>query len=170
MASVKCGISASASSTPRPRRSSRAAASRRSSASGHGSAVLRPVPRRSLRSGEFLEFDIGDFFQLAEAFGDQQLRQRLVDIEFVLEHLRTLDEFLLALLAGVGLGHDVDRLAGQLAGEADVLAATADGEAKLIVGHHHFDATFFLVDDDAADRCGLQRVDDERRGVLATRG
>jgi hypothetical protein len=32
---------------------------------------------------------------------------------------------------------------------------------KLIVGHHHFDAALFLVDDDAADGRRLERVDDE---------
>jgi hypothetical protein len=85
----------------------------------------------------------------------------------VLEHLGALDELALALLAGVGLGQDVDRLAGQLAGEADILAAAADGERQLIVGDDDFDAVLFLVDDDAADGGRLERVDDEGRGVFA---
>ena len=58
---------------------------------------------------------------------------------------------------------------GQLAGEADVLAAAADGEAELVVGNDHLDAALFLVDDDAADGRRLERVDDEGRGVLAPR-
>jgi hypothetical protein len=65
------------------------------------------------------------------------------------------------------LGHDVDLRAGELAGEPHVLAAAADGQRQLIVGHHHFDAAFLLVDHDAADGRGLERVDDEGRGVLA---
>ncbi len=60
--------------------------------------------------------------------------------------------------------------AGQLAGETHVLAAAADREAELVVGHHDLDAALFLVDDDAADRRRLERVDDEGRDVLATRG
>ena len=60
--------------------------------------------------------------------------------------------------------------AGQLAGEADVLAAAADGEAELVVGDDDFDAAFLLVDDDAADGRRLQAVDDEGREVLATTG
>jgi len=53
------------------------------------------------------------------------------------------------------------------AGEAHVLTATADRQRKLVVGHHHLDTAFLLVDDNAADRRGLKRVDDEGRGVLA---
>src|SRR3546814_20520833 len=74
-------------------------------------------------------------------------------------HLRTLDELALALLAGVGLGHDVDRRAGELRGETNILAAAADGEAELIVGNNHFDPVLLLVDDDAGDRRRLKRVD-----------
>src|SRR3546814_11694221 len=75
------------------------------------------------RSRQFLQRNIGDFLQLAEAFGDQQLRKRLVDVQLFLEHRRAFDKFALALLASVGLGHDVDLLAGQLAPQADILAA-----------------------------------------------
>ena len=59
--------------------------------------------------------------------------------------------------------------AGQLAGEADVLAAAADREAELVVGHDHLDPALLLVDDDAADGRRLERVDDEGREVLAPR-
>ena len=53
-----------------------------------------------------------------------------------------------------------------MAGETDILAATTNGEAQLIVGYDNFDAAFFFVDHNAADRCGLQRVDDEGRGIF----
>ena len=52
-------------------------------------------------------------------------------------------------------------------GETDVLAAAADGERQLVVGHHHLDPAFLLVDDDARDRGRLQAVDDEGGEVLA---
>jgi hypothetical protein len=39
---------------------------------------------KAFDAGEFLDADIGDFFQLAEAFGDQQLRQRFVNVQLVL--------------------------------------------------------------------------------------
>ncbi len=42
----------------------------------------------------------------------------------------------LALLGG-GDGLDVDLEAGQLGGQAGVLALLADGQGQLIVGHHH---------------------------------
>src|SRR3546814_4651066 len=66
----------------------------------------------------------------------------------------------------VGLGHDVDLAAGQLAGETDILAAAADGEAELVVGNDDFDAAVILVDHDALDRRGLKRVDDEGRRIF----
>src|SRR3546814_12912432 len=93
----------------------------------------------ALDARQFLGLNIGDFLQLSEAFGDEELRERLVDVELFLEHRRAFDEFALALLARVGLGHDVDLLAGELARQADILAAAADGEAELVVWNHHLD-------------------------------
>ncbi|EAT08299.1 hypothetical protein SKA58_13223 [Sphingomonas sp. SKA58] len=121
---------------------------------------------KALDSGQFLDGDISDLFQLAKAFGHQQLRERFIDVQLVLEHFGTGDEFLLALLGRVSLGHDVDGLAGQLAGEADILAAATNGKRELIVGNDDLDAFFFLIDHHAGDLCGLERVDDEGRGVF----
>ena len=42
--------------------------------------VIETLDRRDLVDG-----DVGDFLEAGEAFGDQQLRQRLVDVELVLE-------------------------------------------------------------------------------------
>src|SRR4029453_3857705 len=109
------------------------------------------------------------FLKAGEAFGDQQLGQGLIDVELGLEHFRALDELALALLAGVGLGQDVDLRTGELRGEADVLPAAADRQAELVVGHDYLDPALFLVDHDAADGRRLERVDDEGRRVLAPR-
>src|SRR3546814_3222417 len=82
-----------------------------------GRAVLQLFGQflvEALDARQFLERNIGDFLQLSEAFGDEELRERLVDVELFLEHRRAFDEFALALLARVGLGHDVDLLAGEL--------------------------------------------------------
>ena len=76
-----------------------------------GGAVLklgRDIVVEALDRGDFVDRDVGDFLEAGEAFGDEQLRQRLVDVELVLEQGRTLDELALALLARVGLGQDVD--------------------------------------------------------------
>src|SRR4029079_19618542 len=102
-------------------------------------------------------------------FRDEQLRQRFVDIELVLEQGRALDELALALLAGVGLGQDVDLRDGQLGSEANILPAAAEREAELIVRNNDLDPALFLVDDDAADGGRLERVDDEGGEVLAPR-
>ena len=68
-----------------------------------------------------------------------------------------------------GLGQDVDVPAGQLRGEAHVLAAAADGQGQLLVGHHHFDAAHFLVQHHLGDFGRRQRVHHEGRGIAATR-
>ena len=100
---------------------------------------LRQVLVEALDAGQFVEFDIGDLFQRAEAFGDQQLRQRLVDVQFVLEHLGILDELLLTLLGGIRLSQDVDGLAGQLAGEAHVLEGEITGNEAAPTGSAELD-------------------------------
>jgi hypothetical protein len=69
------------------------------------------------------------------------------------------------LLAALGsprlLGQDVDVPAGQLRGEAHVLAAAADGERQLLVGHDHLDALGLFVEHHLGDFGRGQRVDDE---------
>ncbi len=67
-----------------------------------------------------------------------------------------------------GLGQDVDIPAGQLRGEADVLAAAADGQRQLLVRNHHFDAFGIFVENDLGDFRRLQGVDDERSPGPAT--
>ena len=87
-----------------------------------------------------------------------------------MKSVRALGEFLLAALGFLRLGQDVDVPAGQLRGEAHVLAAAADGERQLLVGNDDFDAVGFLVEHDLGDFGRLQRVDDEGRRHPATTG
>src|SRR5438067_1634134 len=120
-------------------------AERASLLAGRGFAPLERFAGAALQLGrnvlvetldlrDFLDRHVGDFLEAGEAFGDEQLRQGLVDIELVLEETRALDELALALLAGVGFCQDVDLRDGELAGEAHVLSAAADREAQLVVG------------------------------------
>ena len=156
---MRCGNSASASSTPK--RATFLAAGGFAAFERFGGAALQLAGDfvvEALDRGDFVKLDIGHFLEAGEAFGDQQLGERLVDVEVGLEHFRPLDEFALALLGGVGLGQNVDLAGGQLAGETDVLSAAADGKAQLIVGHDHFDAAFLLVDDDAATVAGCSAL------------
>ena len=115
-----------------------------------------------------LGIDIGDFLDAGEAFGGQQLADHLVDVERLHEQRRALGEFLLAALDLFLLGQDVDVPAGELGGEPDVLAAAADGQRQLLVGHHDLDALGILVEHDLGDFGRLQRVDDEGRRIAAT--
>ncbi len=70
-----------------------------------GGAVLQlggEIVVEAFDRGELIELDIGDFLERAEPLGDQQLRERLVDVQLVLEQLGPLDELALALLRGIG--------------------------------------------------------------------
>src|SRR3546814_13177095 len=93
---------------------------------------------KALDARKLLGSHVGDFLQLGKAFSDQKLRQRLVHIQLVLEHFGACNEFLLPLLAGIGLGHDVDGRTSQLRGKAPILAAAADGGRKLVIGNPPF--------------------------------
>jgi hypothetical protein len=63
----------------------------------------------------------------------------------------TLAELLLAALRLLLLGQDVDVPAGELRGEADVLAAAADRQRQLVVRDHHLDALAVFVEHDLGD-------------------
>src|SRR5206468_10176643 len=125
-----------------------------------GNVFVEALDRCDLIGG-----DVGDLLEAGEALRDQQLRQRLIDVELALKQGGALDELALTLFARIGLGQDVDLAGGELARQSDVLAASADRQAELVVRDHHLDPRFFLVDNDAADGRGLERVDDEGRGV-----
>ena len=115
--------------------------------------------------GDLGQVDVGDLLDRGEAFGDQQLGDDLVDVERLHEQLRALGEFLLAALGLLLLGQDVDVPAGELRGEAHVLAAAADGQRKLALRHDDLDAVGVLVEHDLRHFGGRQRVDDEARRV-----
>ena len=108
---------------------------------------------------------IGDFLDRGEALGDEQLRDDLVDVQRFHEHVRALGEFLLAALGLFLLGQDVDVPAGQLRGQAHVLAAAADGQRQLALGHHDLDAVGIFVEHDLGHLGRRQRVDDEARRI-----
>ena len=111
--------------------------------------------------GQFVQRHIGDVFDGGEAFGGQQLRHRLVHVQRFHEQLGAFGEFLLAALGFLGFGQDVDLPAGELGGQPHILAAPADGQRQLLVGHHHFDAMGVFVQHDLGDFGRRQRVDDE---------
>ena len=66
------------------------------------------------------------------------------------------DRLLLHLLE-LRLADDVELPAGELRGEAHVLALAADGERELLVGDDELHAPVGLVDDDLVDLGGLDR-------------
>ena len=116
-----------------------------------GGVLVETFDVRDLR-----QVDEGDLLDRGEAFGHQQLGDDLVDVERLHEHVRALGEFLLAALGLFLLGEDVDVPAGELRGEAHVLAAAADGQRQLALRHDDLDAVGVFVEHDLGDLGGRQ--------------
>ena len=74
-----------------------------------------------------------------------------------------------ALGLGVRLGHDVEVPAGELAREADVLPAAADGLREFVLGHRDIHAVRVFVDHDRQHFGRRHGVDDELRRVVVVR-
>ncbi len=70
---------------------------------------------------------ISHLFQRAETLLYQDGGHLIVHIQVTHEGFRQRARFLLAFLLRVGLSHDVELPPRELAGKADVLAATANG-------------------------------------------
>ena len=98
-------------------------------------------------------------------FGDQQMGDHVIDVERVDEHLAAAAELFGPPLRFLGLGQNVDVPSGQLRGEPNVLAAPADRQAQLVVGHDDLDAALLLVHHHLGDLGRGERVDDESRRV-----
>src|SRR4029079_6512648 len=125
----------------------------------------------ALEARKLLDVDQRQFLDRGKAFRRQQLADHFVDVERFHEHPGRVLEIGLTALGLFLLGEDVDIPAGQLRGEAHILAAAADRQRQLVVGvgHHDLDALAVFVDHDLGDFGRRQRVDDEGRGVGSPR-
>src|SRR6478672_789332 len=133
---------------------------------GAGLQLLGRLLVKAFDVRDFVRFDEGQILDRGESFGDQQLGDDLIHVQGFLEQGGALAELALAALGVLALGDDVDLPAGQLAGEADVLAAAADGQRQLLVRHHHFNAVSLFVEDHLGDFGRREGVHDERRLVV----
>ena len=93
---------------------------------------------------------VGDFLERREAFRDQDVGDFLVDVELVHEERADLLALGLLLLLRFLDAHQVDFPAGQLGGEAHVLAAAADRDREVLLVDDDVHRVLLLVDDDAA--------------------
>ena len=73
---------------------------------------------------------------------------------------------LLVLLLRILDAHQVELPAGELGGEADVLAEAADRDREVLLVDDDVHAVLLLVDHDRRDLGRRQRVDDELRRVF----
>ena len=90
--------------------------------------------------GELGLRQIGHFFDGGEAFLHEDGGDVFVDVERLLEVLDQRLRFGFALRLGVGFRHDVQVPARELAREADVLPAAADGLREFVLGHRDIHA------------------------------
>ena len=106
---------------------------------------------------------IGEIVVGQEAFADQLLGQ------FGLHALQRgeADHGPLDLLVEFVAGHDFDVPAAELAGQADVLPAAADGQRKLVLAHQHDRPAQHLAEDHFFDLGRLQGVGDQDLQVVA---
>ena len=107
----------------------------------------------------------GNLFDRRKPFGHQQMGNHLIHIEGLGEQFREPAELLGPPLRVLILGEDVNVPAGELRGEANILAAASDRQAQLVLRHDHFDATGILVQDHFGDFGRRLGVDHESRGV-----
>ena len=118
---------------------------------------------------QLVHFDIGDFFEVGEPFGDQKLGKEFVQIQIVHEQLGAQFELGLTALALLLFGHDVDVQTGQLRCQTHVLTTTANRQRQLFFGNDDFDLAGFLVQNNLGDFSRLKRVHKEGRLVFVPR-
>src|SRR5688572_2380891 len=133
---------------------------------GARAQLLDDLRRELLDACELARRNVRDLLERREAFLNEDVGHVLVDVELLHEVLDERACFLVALLLGRGFRHDVELPAGQLAREANVLPASADGLRQLLLVDGEIHRVRVLVDDDRQHFGGRHRVDDELRGVL----
>ena len=93
----------------------------------------RPALRQPAHFHQGIGLDDREIIVRQEAFADQLFGQRFVD---PFDRAEAADGPL-DLLVELFAGHDFDVPAAELAGQADVLPAAADGQRQLIFAHQH---------------------------------
>src|SRR3546814_4926639 len=92
--------------------------------------LLADVLVEALDAGQVVDRNEGDLLDRGEALGDQQMRDDVLDVEGVDEHLAAGVELVLAAAGFLLLGQDVDVPTGQDRRQPHVLAATPDRDRK----------------------------------------
>ena len=81
---------------------------------GSGLQLLGDRLVETLDGGQLLDRRLGDFLGKDKAFGDEKMRNHIIDVQRLDEACRTGAEFFLTTLRFLGLGQDVDVPAGKL--------------------------------------------------------
>ena len=120
---------------------------------------------KALNIGNLFNRHIGHFFDCGKTFRGQKLGNHLIDIKRLHKQGSALGKFGLTTLAFLRFGHNINVPAGQLRGEAHILSTPPDGEAQLLIRHHHIDALHVFIKHHFGNFRRSQRIDDERSRV-----
>ena len=118
---------------------------------------------------QFARRHVGDLLDGREPLLHQDARHVGVHVELLHEGLAQRERLGLALRLRLRLAHHVQLPAGELARQADVLAAAADGLRKLVLGDRDIHRVRILVHHDRGDLGRRHGVDDELRVVVVER-
>src|SRR5579875_2878103 len=116
---------------------------------------------KAFNFGELLNRRKGQLLHVGEAFGHQQPGDDVVHVQGIVKQAGAAAELFLTAFAFLGFGQNIDIPVRELACQAHVLAAPADGEAQLIIRHHHFGAFGVLIDHHFGYLGRSKRVDDK---------
>ena len=131
------------------------------------------TPDQLFRHGLIKPFDIrqlihrhkGQFFDGVEPFLHQQAGNHVIHIQRLNEQAGAPAEFLLAALGFLGLGENINVPPGQLARQTHILPAPTNGQAQLVIRHHHLNAPGLLIHHHLGDFSRRQRIHHECRGL-----
>ena len=123
--------------------------------------LFRRVLVKTFNIGDLFKRHISHFLDRRKALRGQQLGNHLIDIQRAHEQARALGKFRLTPLAFLRFRHDINVPTGQLRRKAHILTAAANGEAQLLIGHHHFNPLHILVEHHFGHLGRRQSIDDK---------
>ena len=120
----------------------------------------------SVDRGQLVDLHVGDFLHVDEALFDEQSGDLFVDGQRLHELARVAEQFLFLLALRRGLVHDLQIPARELAREAHVLAAAANGLGELLFLHGDVHGVVFVVLEDRLHLRRRHRADGQLRRIV----
>src|SRR5690606_29947768 len=114
----------------------------------------------------FLHGYVSNLLQRGKAFVDQDLSQLFIYIQLIEEIAQHITGLGFLFCANIVFGHDIESPAGQLTGQPDVLATTADCLGEVILSHGDIYGVRVFIQNDRGHFGGRHGVDHELGQVV----